>query len=101
MLQQLPNGASLINFARGQIIVDDDLLTSLDSGHLDHAVLDVFRHEPLPETHRFWGHKAITVLPHISAPTTIATAAKLAAENIDNFLQNGVIPDSVNRTKGY
>ena len=101
VLQQLPNGASLINFARGQIIVDDDLLTSLDSGHLDHAVLDVFRHEPLPETHRFWDHKAITVLPHISAPTTIATAAKLAAENIDNFLQNGVIPDSVNRTKGY
>ena len=101
LLRQLPNGASIINFARGQIIVDDDLLDSLDNGHLDHAVLDVFRHEPLPQTHRFWDHSAITMLPHISAPTTIETAAKLAAGNIDHFLLNGVIPESVSRTKGY
>jgi len=101
LLQQLPYGASLINFARGHLIVDDDLLNSLDSGQLDHAVLDVFRHEPLPEQHRFWDHTAITVLPHISAPTTIETAAKLAASNIDQYLLKGLIPDSVSRDRGY
>jgi len=101
LLQQLPSGSSIINFARGQIIVDDDLLTQLDSGHIDHAVLDVFHQEPLPSTHPFWSHQSVTVLPHISAPTTIDTAAKLAANNIDTFLRTGAIPDSVDRSKGY
>ena len=101
LLQQLPPGASIINFARGQIIVDDDLLTELDSGHINHAVLDVFHQEPLPSTHPFWSHENVTVLPHISAPTTIDTAARLAADNIDTFLRTGAIPDSVDRIKGY
>ena len=41
----------MVNLARGAHVVDDDLLAALDSGHLRHAVLDVFHAEPLPADH--------------------------------------------------
>lgn len=81
-LAMLPKGASLINFARGPIVVGDDLMTALDTGALKHAVLDVFDVEPLPADAPYWDHPAITVLPHISAPTDRETAAAIVAGNI-------------------
>ncbi len=73
---QMRPGASFINFARGPIVVADDLLAALDSGHLKHAVLDVFHTEPLPADNPFWGHPKVTVLPHISARTNPVTASR-------------------------
>ena len=68
-LQRLLPGGYVINVARGAHLVDDDLLALLASGHLAGATLDVFRTEPLPAEHPFWGHPAITVTPHTSART--------------------------------
>lgn len=68
-LMSLPAQAYLINVARGRHLVDQDLLTALDSGHLAGALLDVFRHEPLPPEHPFWRHPRITLTPHTSART--------------------------------
>jgi phosphoglycerate dehydrogenase-like enzyme len=48
-------GAGFINFARGPIVVTDDLLAGLDTGHLKHAVLYVFDTEPLPAESPLWG----------------------------------------------
>ena len=100
-LEQLPAGASIINFARGPVIVETDLLNQLDGGHLKHAVLDVFDGEPLTPEHPFWLHPKVTVLPHISAQTTVTTAAIIAAQNIDRYLSTGVIPACVDRSRGY
>ncbi|MBD8876951.1 2-hydroxyacid dehydrogenase [Roseibium polysiphoniae] len=100
-LASMPAGASLINFARGPIIDDDALLTALDNGHIDHAVLDVFATEPLHEDHRYWDHPAVTVLPHISAPTIQSTASRIVAGNIAEYMKSGTIPESVDRTRGY
>ena len=47
-LRALPRGAHVVNVARGDIVVDDDLVALLDRGHLAGATLDVFRDEPLP-----------------------------------------------------
>ncbi len=101
LFQNLPKGSSVINFARGRVIVENDLLAALDNDHINHAVLDVFVQEPLPVEHTFWTHEKITVLPHISAPTTIATAAAIAAGNIDRYITSGVIPDAADRARGY
>ena len=97
----MKQGASLINFARGPIINDENLLAALDSGHIDHAVLDVFDVEPLPKTSPFWQHPSVTVLPHVSGPTNSTTASKTAASNIAAYRENGAIPKSANKTRGY
>ncbi|MDO6461514.1 glyoxylate/hydroxypyruvate reductase A [Granulosicoccaceae sp. 1_MG-2023] len=98
----LPRGAALINFGRGSVLDDQALLAELDSGRLSHAVLDVFRDEPLPPDSPFWQHPSVTVLPHISAPTPVhSAAAAAAASNVRRFLQRGVIPTPVDRERGY
>ena len=68
-LSQLQPGGYVINVARGAHLVEADLLTLLDSGHLAGATLDVFRTEPLPEGHPFWHHPRLTLTPHTSART--------------------------------
>lgn len=68
-LARLQPGSYVINVARGHHLVDDDLITLLDSGHLAGATLDVFRTEPLPAAHAFWNHPKITLTPHTSART--------------------------------
>jgi len=100
-LALLPNGASIINFARGPVINDQALLAALDSGHLKHAVLDVFDIEPLPQDSPLWQHPKVTVLPHISARTNYHTASVLAAGNITRFFKNGEMPTVVDKTLGY
>ncbi|EJK87965.1 glyoxylate/hydroxypyruvate reductase A [Rhizobium rhizogenes] len=100
-LALLPANASLINFARGPIVVSEDLLQALDTGRLSHAVLDVFDVEPLPADAPFWDHPRITVLPHISAPTDRETAAALVADNIRTFRRTATLPSIVDFARGY
>ncbi len=68
-LARLKPGGYVINVARGAHLVDEDLITLIDRGHLSGATLDVFRTEPLPQGHPFWHHPKITVTPHTSART--------------------------------
>jgi glyoxylate/hydroxypyruvate reductase A len=100
-LAQLKPGAALINFARGPIVVEPDLLAALNSGRLSHAVLDVFDEEPLPAASPFWTHPKVTVLPHISAPTDRQTAADVVADNIGRFRRGERITDVVDANRGY
>ena len=100
-LSKLPGDASLINFARGPVVVDGDLIEALDSGALKHAVLDVFDIEPLPAGNALWDHPAITVLPHISAPTDRETAAAIVAGNILTYRSTGALPTTVDLERGY
>jgi glyoxylate/hydroxypyruvate reductase A len=100
-LAALPDGASLVNLARGAHVVDEDLLAALDSGRLAHAVLDVFRQEPLPATHGFWRHPRVTVLPHAAALTDPRSAAAVVAANL-RALRDGLPPAHlVDRARGY
>lgn len=77
----LPAGAYVINIARGQHLIEKDLLDALDSGQLDGACLDVFEVEPLPEDHPFWSHPKIIVTPHISSLTFPKAVAPQIIEN--------------------
>lgn len=100
-LGQMKPGAAIINFARGPIIVDADLIAALDAKHISHAVLDVFAQEPLPATSPFWAHPSVTVLPHISGPTDRFTAAGIVAANIRQWRQTGQLPRTVDLKAGY
>jgi len=101
LLLKLPKGSKLINFSRGAIIDNKALLNLLESRHISHAVLDVFEHEPLATDDPIWTHPNITVLPHISAPTSMLSAVKVVASNIINYRENNIIPDSVDVKQGY
>ena len=100
-LAQLPPAASLINFARGPIVVAEDLLNALRGNQLRHAVLDVFDSEPLPNDSPLWEMANVTVLPHCSAPTQADSAVALAARYVAQFRANHNTPDPVDLTQGY
>jgi len=101
VLSFLPAGACIINFGRGPIIDDAALLAALDSGAIKHVVLDVFAQEPLPQDSAYWRHPSVTVLPHISAPTNMETAAAIVADNLRSYFSSGEMPNLVNRANGY
>ena len=98
---QMPRGASLVNLARGAHVVEADLLAALATGQLNHAVLDVFATEPLPSGHPFWSHPAITVLPHVAAPTDPRSASAVAANNVLALREGRPLQNLVDRSRGY
>ncbi len=100
-IHKMPKGAYIINFARGQHIVDEDLLAALASGHLSGVTLDVFRKEPLPPEHPFWKHPKIRVTPHIASVTNIETAAPQIFENYQRALAGKSLLNEVSLKKGY
>lgn len=100
-LAMLPEGAVIINPGRGPLIEDEALLAALDRGHIGHATLDVFREEPLPLAHPYWGHERVTVTPHIASATRPETAAKVVAENIRRGEAGEPFLHLVDRDLGY
>lgn len=103
MLGQMKKGAWLLNFGRGALIADSDLIAATTGGHLAGAILDVFRTEPLPQDHPFWGAKGIMVLPHIGGglPDRDRTVAKLFVDNLSRFLDGMPLREVVDRVAGY
>jgi glyoxylate/hydroxypyruvate reductase len=100
-LEQLPRGAHVVNVARGDLVVDADLVALLDAGHLAGATLDVFRTEPLPPDHAFWHHPRIVVTPHVSAVTDVASSIAQVAAKIRQLERGQPVTGLVDRDRGY
>ena len=94
-------GAFVLNPGRGPLIDDDALITALDSGQLEHATLDVFRIEPLPENHRYWSHKKVTVVPHKASETRPKTSSQVIAMNIKRAENGNELLHLVDKVTGY
>jgi glyoxylate/hydroxypyruvate reductase len=97
----LPRGAGVVNLARGRHLVEADLLAALASGHIAHAVLDVFQVEPLPASHAYWDHPQVTVLPHVAAQTDCRSAAAVAVANLRAMRDGEPLRHAVDRSRGY
>lgn len=100
-LAWLPKGAHIINPGRGPLIDDAALIDALNSGHVAHATLDVFRVEPLPTDHPYWAHPHVTVTPHIAAATRAVTSSKEILRNILLCETGADMVNLVDRTRGY
>jgi glyoxylate/hydroxypyruvate reductase A len=100
-LSKLPEGAYLVNVARGAQVAEPDLLALIKPGHIAGATLDVFRNEPLPAPHPFWSEPRITITPHISALTIREEAVRQIANKITLLEQGEHVADVVDRTRGY
>ena len=100
-LSRLPRGAHVVNVARGPLLVDEALIGLLDEGHLASATLDVFGEEPLPPSHRFWHHPAITLTPHVSAATLIDVSAVQLGDTLRAIVRGDRVAGLVDRQRGY
>lgn len=100
-LAALPEGAFVINIARGGHVVDDELIAALDSGHLAGATLDVFVPEPLPPEHPYWAHPKVTLTPHVASLTNPRTASIPIAENLRRLRDGRPLRHLVDRSAGY
>jgi lactate dehydrogenase-like 2-hydroxyacid dehydrogenase len=93
----LPRGAVVVNTARGGLVVDEDLISALKSGHVAAAGLDVFQGEP--QIHP--GYAALKntfLLPHIGSATieTRVAMGMLALDNIEAVLAGRPAPTLIN-----
>ncbi len=82
-LAALPDGALVVNVARGPVVVTDDLLAEVSSGRL-RAALDVTDPEPLPPGHPLWRCPGALVSPHVGGDTSafLPRAARLVSEQV-------------------
>lgn len=95
--------AWLLNFGRGPLVVDADLIAAVKAGTIAGAVLDVFRQEPLPATDPFWTTPNILVLPHIGGGYAGRgkVVAEIFADNARRQLSGEPFATAVDRAQGY
>ncbi len=101
LFKKLKQPVFIINVARGEHLVEEDLIYSLDVDLLQHAVLDVFLQEPLPESHPFWGRSKITITPHIASVTDPDEVAELLLDNYKRLLSGMNLLHEIDREAGY
>ncbi len=94
-IENLPDGAVIINTARGDIVNDDDLIEALQSGKIAAAGLDVFNNEPDIDP-RYRSLNNVFLLPHLGSatPNTRIAMGMRALDNLDAFF-SGVTPKDV------
>lgn len=102
-LARMKASAHLLNFGRGDLVVDDDLVAAVRERRIAGAVLDVYRTEPLPAAHPFWTTPGIVVLPHVGGlhPRRDAIVAGLWVDNLRRFAAGEPLVQVVDRTRGY
>ncbi len=76
-LAAMPDGALLVNVARGKVVDTDALLAETAGGRL-RAALDVTEPEPLPADHPLWRAPGVLISPHIGGASTAFTPRALA-----------------------
>ncbi|MDQ6822032.1 MAG: phosphoglycerate dehydrogenase [Actinomycetota bacterium] len=96
-LAKCQDGIRILNVARGELIVEEDLRAALDSGKVAGAAIDVFATEPVTE-HPLFSYQNVIVTPHLGASTAEATdrAGYQAAEQVIAALTGGLVTSAVN-----
>ncbi len=94
---KMKKGARLVNCARGELVVESDLVEALKQGHIAAAALDVFVNEPLMNS-PLQAMANVILTPHIGGQTFEAQEAVgvQIARQVREYLQHGVIQNAVN-----
>ncbi len=102
-LALLPQGAILVNVGRGQLVVEEDLASALESGHLGGAGLDVTYEEPLPVDSRLWGAPNLILTPHVGgqAATRIDDMTSFLCRNLECYLSGMPLKNVVDKELGF
>jgi D-3-phosphoglycerate dehydrogenase len=102
-LRLLPPEAVLINVARGPLVVEDDLVRVLESGHLWGVGVDVTEVEPLPPTSPLWELENVIITPHVGGQraSRIDDMTRLFCENLARFQAGEPLINRVEKTLGF
>lgn len=93
-----------MNFGRGDLFDEEVLIEALKTEEIGHAVLDVFKIEPLAEDSVFWTLPNCTVSPHVSSKSGmyIERSLEIFQENLRNWSkEEQVLLNVVNPIQGY
>lgn len=95
-LGAMPDGAVLVNGARGPVVDTDALVAELTSGRL-RAAVDVTDPEPLPPGHPLWSAPGFLLTPHVagSVPLAMPRAYAVVAEQVAAFARGEQPPNLV------
>ena len=91
ILSGCKDGAVLLNFSRAELVSSNDLLQAMETGKISQYFSDF----PTPD---LIGRKGVTCIPHLGASTEEAedNCARMVADQVIDFLENGNITNSVN-----
>ena len=86
-LALLPDGALLVNVARGKLVDTDALVAGLETGRIL-AALDVTDPEPLPPDHPLWRQPGVLISPHVGGASSafFPRADRLMAAQLNRFM---------------
>ena len=90
-IAKMKDGVAIINCARGDLFVDDDVIEAVKSGKIDRVVTD------LPNN-KLLGVDGIITIPHLGASTPEAedNCAVMAAKELKDYIEQGIVINSVN-----
>lgn len=97
----LPAGAYVINIARGQHLVEADLIAALASGHLAGATLDVQQTEPMADADPLWTTPGVVITPHIAGQSSPAVVVGQFLAGVQALARGEPLPNLVDRSRGY
>lgn len=87
-LDQMKQGACLVNTARGGIVDEFALAERLRSGRLGGAAIDVFQSEPAKDLNHFAGIENLILTPHVGGVTHESNerVSQMIADEVNRFL---------------
>lgn len=99
----LPDGAILINIARGALVDEAAMIEALRTGHLAGAGLDVFQEEPLPPSSPLWTMENVIVSPHSGSTSDRENGliTDLFCKNIKSYLEGKPMINQFDTTKMF
>ena len=103
-LDHLPQGALVVNVARGTLLDERALADRLRAGRLGGAVLDVFEREPLPSDSELWKVPRLLLTPHVSATSPRGywpRELELFIDNWARFAAGRPLRNVVDTSAGY
>ncbi|HEY2826604.1 MAG TPA: D-2-hydroxyacid dehydrogenase [Pirellulales bacterium] len=102
-LAKLKPGTVLANMARGKLVVENDLVAALESGHLFGAVVDVAAEEPLPPTSKLWYLPNVIITPHVAGQSRwrIDNMTDFFCDNLGRYLNGKPLLNLVDKHLGF
>ena len=94
VFDKMKTGSYFINTARGELVVEEDLVSAIISGKLAGAALDVTRKEPIPCDSPLVGCPNLLITPHIagSADDVQACGTHMVIESLSAYLEGSMLP---------